>query len=143
MKKALAIIVTATLCTSVCYAGHHRDSLEVIAKRLAPVGQVNIIGQKKKTEAKPAQVARAPMPPKELYDMRCKACHASGAAGAPKISDKAAWEARSKKGLAKLTANAIKGINAMSPKGGCVTCTDDEIGATVKYMLKQAGIKAK
>ena len=55
-------------------------------------------------------------------------------AGAPKLGDKAAWAPRLTLGVDGLTASAIKGKNAMPPKGGS-TASDADIKATVEYML--------
>lgn len=74
---------------------------------------------------------------KKLYEAACQACHATGAAGAPKFGDKAAWAPRLKKGLDVLHTNAIKGINAMPPKGGS-TASDEEVKAAVDYMAAAA-----
>jgi cytochrome c5 len=70
---------------------------------------------------------------KKLYETACMACHATGAAGAPKVGDKAAWAPRLKKGADVMHANAIKGIGAMPPKGGA-TASDAEVSAAVDYM---------
>jgi len=69
-----------------------------------------------------------------LYTQICQTCHASGVAGAPKIGDKAAWAARLAQGVDGLTASAIKGKNAMPPKGGS-TASDADIKAVVAYMV--------
>jgi cytochrome c5 len=69
-----------------------------------------------------------------LYKQTCAVCHAAGVAGAPKFGDKAAWSARVGLGLDGLTASAIKGKNAMPPKGGS-TASDADIKAAVGYML--------
>ena len=70
----------------------------------------------------------------ELYNKACVACHAAGAAGAPKAFDKEAWAPRLAKGMDTLLKNAKTGINAMPPKGMCMDCTDDELKALIKYM---------
>ncbi len=70
---------------------------------------------------------------KKIYDSACVACHGTGAAGAPKLGDKAAWAPRLKKGQDVLYASAIKGIGIMPPKGGA-SASDDEIKAAVDYM---------
>jgi len=70
----------------------------------------------------------------ELYNKACIACHASGAAGAPKTGDKAAWEPRLAKGMDTMLKNAKNGINAMPPKGMCMDCTDEEFKALIQYM---------
>jgi cytochrome c5 len=69
-----------------------------------------------------------------LYKQACAVCHAAGVAGAPKFGDKAAWSARVGLGLDGLTTSAIKGKNAMPPKGGS-TASDADIKAAVEYML--------
>ena len=70
---------------------------------------------------------------KKLYDSVCMACHAAGVAGAPKFGDKAAWAERIKQGVATLDEHAIKGLNAMPPKGGS-QASDDDVKAAVAYM---------
>ena len=75
---------------------------------------------------------------KQLYSTLCVACHASGAAGAPKLTDKAAWAPRIAQGFNVLTEHAIKGIRGMPPKGGAVTLPDAEIISTVGYMVSEA-----
>lgn len=74
---------------------------------------------------------------KKVYEAACVACHSTGAAGAPKLGDKAAWAPRLKKGQDVLHANAIKGIGAMPPKGGA-SASDDDIKAAVNYMTASA-----
>lgn len=70
-----------------------------------------------------------------LYNQSCIACHASGAAGAPKTGDAAAWKARAdEKGMDKLVANARDGIGAMPPKGMCMDCTDEEFKGLIEFM---------
>ena len=59
-----------------------------------------------------------------------------GAAGAPKLGDKAAWEPRLAKGMDALYQSGIVGMPpAMPAKGLCMDCTDDEIRAIVDYMV--------
>ena len=69
-----------------------------------------------------------------LYNKACMACHAAGVAGAPKFGDKAAWGPRIGLGLEALTASAIKGKNAMPPRGGS-TASDAEIQSAVEFIL--------
>jgi len=75
---------------------------------------------------------------KKIYDAACIACHGAGIAGAPKLGDKAAWDARIKQGSEVLYAHAIKGFQGhtgvMPPKGGS-TASDAEIKAAVDYMV--------
>jgi cytochrome c5 len=77
----------------------------------------------------------------EIYKATCFACHGMGVAGAPKIGDKAAWEARIAKGNEVLHTSAIKGIQSttgvMPPKGGNFSLSDDEVKAAVDYMVSE------
>ena len=53
------------------------------------------------------------------YDKSCKVCHATGAAGAPKVGDAAAWEPRLAKGM-------------------CFDCSDADYTALIEYMSTPA-----
>ena len=72
------------------------------------------------------------------YRGACMSCHASGAAGAPKTGDKAAWKARIAAGMDTMVKNAINGKGAMPPKGGRPNLTDAQIKAVVAYMVKES-----
>lgn len=74
----------------------------------------------------------------KTYRTACMACHASGAAGAPKLGDKAAWKARIAAGMDTMVTNAIKGKGAMPPKGGRANLTDAQIKAVVAYMVEES-----
>jgi c(7)-type cytochrome triheme protein len=80
---------------------------------------------------------------KAIYDSTCGACHATGAAGAPKTGDATAWAPRIKAGQAALVASATKGKGAMPAKGGNAKLTDAELQAAVKYIISQSGAGAK
>ena len=77
---------------------------------------------------------------KAVYEATCAACHATGAAGAPRTGDAAAWATRFDKGINALYASAIKGTGAMPPKGGNQSLTDAQIMAAVNYIT---GLSAK
>ena len=108
-----------------------------VAENIAPVGQVTI-GEPPAAAATPA--AAGPRSGEQVYTASCAMCHATGAAGAPKLGDKAVWEPRASKGIDTLLSTAISGINAMPPKGTCAACSDDELKAAIEYMLQQAGL---
>ena len=72
---------------------------------------------------------------KGTYDTTCMACHSTGAAGAPKLGDKAAWAPRIKQGANVLHDHAIKGKGAMPPKGGNMALSDDAVKAAVDFMV--------
>jgi cytochrome c5 len=85
--------------------------------------------------AEPAKADAGAAP--ALYNQVCQVCHAAGVAGAPKLGDKAAWAPRLAQGIDGLTASAIKGKNAMPPRGGS-TASDADIKAVVTYMVSAA-----
>jgi c(7)-type cytochrome triheme protein len=75
---------------------------------------------------------------KAIYDASCVACHSTGAAGAPKLGDAAAWAPRVKGGAPALYTSAIKGKGAMPAKGGNSNLSDAEVRAAVNYMISQS-----
>ncbi|TXG78681.1 MAG: cytochrome c5 family protein [Rhodocyclaceae bacterium] len=77
----------------------------------------------------------APRDGATVYNSVCMACHASGAAGAPKAGDKAAWAPRLAAGNATLVKSVINGKNAMPPRGGGSDLSDDEIKGAVEHLL--------
>jgi len=90
-----------------------------------------------KPEAKPAASAEGDKG-KAVYAASCAACHANAVAGAPKFGDKAAWAPRIKTGKDALYTSALKGKNAMPPKGGNAALPDSEVKAAVDYMVNAA-----
>lgn len=72
-----------------------------------------------------------------VYNRACKMCHGTGMARSPKTGDKAAWAPRIARGADELTKNAIKGIRTMPPRGGCGSCSDEDIANAVAYMIEQ------
>lgn len=70
---------------------------------------------------------------KAKYDKSCMFCHASGAAGAPKIGDAVAWKPRLALGMDALMLSVKNGKNAMPAKGMCNDCTDADYKALIQY----------
>jgi len=105
---------------------------QTVDARTKPIGEVNVAG----APIGGAVAAPAMMSGKDRYAASCGFCHDTGAAGAPKLGNKAAWAPRLAKGENVLIKNAISGIGAMPPKGMCPTCSDAEIKAAVEYMIK-------
>jgi cytochrome c5 len=103
---------------------------EAIAKRLKPVGVVEIIDPDAPKTEKSG---------KEVVEAVCGACHGSGALGSPKIGDRAAWGKLIAEGHARLTQTAIKGIRQMPPRGGNPDLSDTEMARAVAHMANQAG----
>ena len=73
----------------------------------------------------------------KVYQASCQACHVAGVAGAPKLGDKEAWAPRIAKGKDALFSSINNGLNAMPPKGACMSCSEDELRAALEYMVEQ------
>jgi cytochrome c5 len=76
----------------------------------------------------------------QVFKAQCSACHATGAAGAPKFGDAAAWSPRVKTGFDALYNSAMKGKGAMGAQGGG-DLADFEIARAVVYMANGSGGK--
>lgn len=116
-------------------------SERAIAERIQPVGSVCVEGEDCGTATATAAgevVASGPRSGEQVYNGACTACHGTGAAGAPKLGDVAAWAPRIAQGNATLVKHAIEGLNMMPPKGMCTDCSDDEIKAAVEYMVNKS-----
>lgn len=112
-------------------AGSDAFSAESVARRLQPVGAIEI------RDANAPAVLRTG---EEVYKNACTACHAVGAAGAPKSGDVAAWAPRMTQSFELLVEHALKGKGAMPAQGGG-DYSDFEIARAVHYMTAQAGGK--
>ena len=102
---------------------------EAVAARIQKVGAVEIRDANRELKAGA-----------DVFKAQCSACHATGAAGAPKFGDKAAWGPRIGKGYEALLTSALKGKGAMGPQGGG-DFEDFEIGRAVVYMANEGGAK--
>ena len=128
-----AVLVLGTVLSLSVNAVSDKKHAE-IEDRLQPVGKVCLEGDSSCGTAV-AAVASGPQSPEDVYQASCSACHASGAAGAPKMGDVAAWAPRIDQGIDTLYTHAIGGFNGMPPKGLCMSCSDDEIKVTVDYIV--------
>ena len=113
-----------------------------IADRIRAVGSVCIEGEECGEAAPVAEVvASGPRSGEQVYNSACAACHNSGAAGAPMKNDADAWGARlAEKGRDTLLQNSINGIGAMPPMGMCMDCSEEEILASIDYILAENGL---
>lgn len=112
-------------------AGRLSVDEQAVAERIKPVGEVTV--------GSAAQAAGAAARSGEtIVTTVCAACHGSGAMGAPKIGDKAAWAPRIAQGEKVLIQAATNGIRAMPPKGTCADCSDAELKGAVEYLMSKA-----
>jgi cytochrome c5 len=129
----VVIILLANYVTTAAKpaAGTSAFDAQAVAERIAPVAHV---------EVKDANDAAAMKTGEQVFQAQCSACHATGAAGAPKLGDAAAWGPRIKTGLDALVTSALKGKGNMGPQGGG-DFSDFEISRAVVYMANQGGAK--
>jgi cytochrome c5 len=102
---------------------------KAMAQRLQKVGMVEIRDANR--EMKTGE---------QVFNAQCTACHTTGAAGAPKFGDAAAWGPRVKTGFESLLHSALKGKGAMGAQGGG-DFDDFEIARAVVYMANASGAK--
>src|SRR5215831_6727032 len=129
----ILIVLLSQLATRLSPGSGSESEVDVL-NRIRPVGQVTLAEASAPTGNQTGE---------QVYQAVCKTCHEAGLAGAPKIDDKAAWAPRIKTGVDALFASAIKGKNAMPPKGGNADLTDVEVQRAVVYMANHAGATFK
>jgi len=119
---------------------------KALQARIAPVGQINS-GAVAASPAKAAPTQAAATPKTvtsetangaEIFQSVCSVCHGSGVAGAPRL-EMAAWVDRKAQGVDTLVQHALNGYTgaagSMPPKGGRPDLSEDQIRATVEWML--------
>lgn len=121
-----------------------------VENRIAPQGTVYAGAEGEEMKAASAQAAldRAKanvafggtLDGKVIYDGLCGACHANGSGGAPTLAG-GQFKARLAKGEDTLLKHAIEGFTGaagvMPPRGGNPSVSDEQIKATVEWMLAQ------
>lgn len=100
---------------------------KALAERLQKVGTVEI-----RDANRPLRAGA------EVFQNQCAACHMTGAAGAPKFGDQAAWATRIATGYEALLNAALNGKGAMGAQAGG-EYNDLEIGRAVVYMANEVG----
>ena len=148
-----AIFCAAALYSLVSLPVLAQGDASAVLENIRPVGRLCLAGQDcnemvssstataaavAEPVAEPVTPAAAEAPAFDVaatYQMTCFACHGTGAAGAPKTGDQAAWDPRIAKGMDTVVANAMNGLNVMPAKGMCMTCSESDIRALIEYML--------
>lgn len=124
-----AITVAAVSLLAGCEKQAHVDP-ELSATLIQPVAKVELKTQTVKPGSRTGE---------QIYQNVCSACHGSGALGAPKAGDTAAWGPRIAQGFDTLVKSATAGKNNMPPRGGASDLTDDEVKRAVAYLANKAG----
>jgi cytochrome c5 len=149
-KQLIAAVVAAFLIPIICIvllvqyvtshnktgAGSNGQSPESVSARIRPVADEGFT-------FKDVNAPRQLQAGAEVFKAVCAACHATGAAGAPKVGDAGAWSARIGQGYETLVSHAVAGIRAMPAKGGNPDLDDVEVARAVVYMANESGAKFK
>ena len=155
MKIKLLLVVIFSLVVVACGKSDEGAALTEITNdasgpQVDTVSETPTAVEKAKAVEETVAVAKAVTPAPEqtddtghgqtVYKKSCMSCHMTGAAGAPKVGDAAAWKSRISKGAAVLVQSAITGVpgTAMIARGACGACSDDDIKAAVDYMIAQS-----
>ncbi len=145
---AVAIFLISRLVSVASVApddGSRRQATAVA--RIKPVGEVKVAAASGAVGAPAGQVAAEPQAEaaavsgQDVYNKACAACHAAGVLNAPKLGSKEDWSPRFEQGLETLVGNAVNGVRSMPAKGGNPALSDEEIKASVTYMLGESGIE--
>lgn len=130
----IILLVSFVTTSRLTGAGTDSQNVDALKARLRPVADEGYT-LKDVNAPKVLQSAEA------VYTAICAACHASGAAGAPKIGDNGAWGSRIAQGYDTLVKHAVEGIRAMPAKGGNPDLDDVEVARAVVYMTNKSGAK--
>lgn len=146
-KQLIAVVIAAFLIPIIViillvnFVGHgtregagSTQSVEAVNTRIAPVASLEI---------KDPNAPRVFKTGEQVYKEVCAACHATGAAGAPKYGVAGDWSARIGQGFDGLLKAVLAGKGAMPARAG--TSPDDlsdyELGRAVVYMADAGGAK--
>ena len=138
MITRIAFSIVATLLAISVSAVELSDAQRAeLEERIRPVGEVCLEGDSSCGGVATAAASAGPRSGEDVYNAACMACHTTGAGGAPKLGDVAAWADRIAKGNDALYASGINGVagTGMIAKGGCMSCSDEEINAAVDFMV--------
>ena len=133
--KFLVMLVAAAVISTSALAVSDKQRAE-IEERIKPVGDVCLQGDNT-CGVVVAAASSGPRSGEDVYNAACMACHSTGAGGAPKLGDAAAWVDRIAKGVDTLYDSGVNGLSGtgMIAKGGCMNCSDEEVHAAVDFMV--------
>lgn len=110
-----------------------------IEERITPAAKVCVEGDACASAAPVvAATPAAARTPDDIYTGVCGACHMTGAAGAPKVGEVAAWAPRIAQGKETLYKHALGGFNMMPAKGTCADCSEEDIKGVVDLMVSKS-----
>ncbi|MFL6710717.1 MAG: c-type cytochrome [Massilia sp.] len=132
----IILLVSFVTTEKVTGAGSDSQTAKSVDARLQPVADVGYT-------FRDASAPKVLQSGEAVFTAVCAACHATGAAGSPKVGDNGAWSARIGQGYDTLLKHAIEGIRAMPAKGGNPDLDDVEVARAVVYMTNKSGASFK
>lgn len=136
MKKSSALVLSIFSLALLSACGQK----EVAAP--AATASAPVVAAAPATPAPAAPAAAENVVGKATYGKTCSLCHAANVAGAPKPGDKADWAPRIAQGMDVLYKHALEGFTGakgqMPARGGSSTLSDDDVKATVNFMVDQS-----
>lgn len=136
----VAALFVASMTSEKTYVPAGMTESEAVAKRVEPIGRVNMGGPKvAEAEAADSGDSDEPRAGNAVYQAVCASCHDAGTLGAPEFGDQAAWAERAKKGLETLVNHSYDGYKQMPAQKGAAS--RDEIERAIEYMLDEAGVE--
>ncbi len=133
MKKTLIFFIVGTISL---FLGYKTKQILSPEKIYIPPNQ-EIIVEMEALPAPPTQPTNLSND-QAIYQAHCAGCHDSGAAGAPKLGNKSAWSNRIIKGMPILLQHVSQGYNLMPPKGTCLECSNADLEAATRYLIKKS-----
>ncbi|MCO4891063.1 c-type cytochrome [Cupriavidus sp. WGtm5] len=146
-KQLIAVVIAAFLVPIIViillvnFVGHGSTesagastAAEAVNDRIKPVALLEI---------KDPNAPRVFKTGEQVYKEICAACHATGAAGAPKHGTAGDWSARIGQGFDGLMKSVLNGKGAMPPRAGSTPddYTDYELARAVVYLADAGGAK--
>ncbi|MCO4864853.1 c-type cytochrome [Cupriavidus sp. WGlv3] len=146
-KQLIAVVIAAFLVPIIViillvnFVGHGSTesagastAAEAVNDRIKPVASLEI---------KDPNAPRVFKTGEQVYKEICAACHATGAAGAPKHGTAGDWTARIGQGFDGLMKSVLNGKGAMPPRAGSTPddYTDYELARAVVYLADSGGAK--
>ncbi|QET03300.1 cytochrome c5 family protein [Cupriavidus pauculus] len=146
-KQLIAVVIAAFLIPIIViillvnFVGHgslegagSTQTAEAVNDRIKPIASLEI---------KDPNAPRVFKTGEQVYKEVCAACHATGAAGAPKYGTAGDWTARIGQGFNGLLNSVLHGKGAMPARAGTTPddYTDYELGRAVVYMADAGGAK--
>lgn len=139
IRSALIVFFGFVLVVASAYGQTARE--QAMIDRLSPIGSVCMAGDA--CAATTVAGPTGPRSPEDIYNGSCMACHLTGVTNAPIFGDVEQWAPRIATGMDALYASVFNGIEVegvltMPVNGLCLDCTEDELRATVDYMVESS-----